>query len=490
MFNKKLIATMMTAGMISVSGMTAFAAGNTQAQFRGQGTFGGPMQNNQTMQNNQNMNNGQFQNNQNFGDQAFAGDQSNLLSSYTTADSASDIVTTSVTNTAKDLAVNDSDIQEITMSSDNSEVKIESSGTYKVTGSCSDGNLVVKKNTTGVVLILEDLSLTSTVGAPLSLNKYSEVKVVVNGNVTLTDNEDIADEETDDFDGAAIKAKDGSNVYICGDGTLNVNGNCKNGIKVGDADSPSFVIDMNGTVNIDAANDGINGGYDVTLLSGKFNVSADDDGLHADRILTIGADGKSPVINVKNSYEAVEGTVVNLVSGSGTFTSSDDGVNAANSDGTYSSEMDFSINITGGDWQINASGDGLDSNGNINLVNGSATIKSATTGGEAGIDVDGSLYISDSFNLNNSSGVSNMGEMGQQGQMPEMNNQQNTQQVQVPQQNQTQQNTQQRQVPQQNQAPQQNTQQNQRNNTQMQMPGMGGQMQMPGMSNNAGRGRR
>ena len=53
--------------------------------------------------------------------------------------------------------------------------------------------------------------------------------------------------------------------------------------------------------------------------------------------------------------------------------------------------------------------DGLDSNGNINLISGSATIKSASTGGDAGMDYDGQLYISDDFDLNNQSGVSNMG---------------------------------------------------------------------------------
>ena len=81
---------------------------------------------------------------------------------------------------------------------------------------------------------------------------------------------------------------------------------------------------------------------------------------------------------------------------------SDDAVNAANKDGTYSSELTFSINITGGTWTIQSRGDGLDSNGNINITGGSTTISSASMGGEAGVDWMGSLYVADGTLTNNS----------------------------------------------------------------------------------------
>lgn len=318
------------------------------------------------------------------------------------ASSPGEIVTGITTSSASSLTADYDNATVIEMSDDNSTVKIKSSGTYIVTGECSEGSITVTKGTTGVVLILRDLTLTSSSCAPLSLNKTSEVMVVVDGTVTLTDNEDIANEESDDFDGAAIKAKSGSSVYITGSGTLNIIGNTKNGIKIGDSDDgePSFVID-GPVINIVASNDGINSGYDLAILSGSVNISAGDDGLHADRILTV--DGA--VVTVTDSTEAVEGTVVNLFSGTGTFTASDDGINAANSDGTYA-DLGYSVNITGGEWTVNAGSDGIDSNGNVNITGGVLTIQnSSSIGGDAGIDYDGSIYVSDTATVNNNFGV-------------------------------------------------------------------------------------
>ena len=308
--------------------------------------------------------------------------------------------------------------------SENSEVKITSSGTYIVTGESSDGSITVKKGTTGVVLILDDLDLTSTSGAALSINKNAEVQVIISGTVTLTDNENPDDENSADeavadaYDGAAIKIKADSVAFFTGDGTLNINGNAKNGIKAGDNSSVIIGGDIN--INITAVNDGINSNYDFTILSGDIDISAGDDAIHADHILTVGSDGEGPDITITSCEEGLEGTVVNIVGGNINVTSSDDAVNAANSDGTYADELEFSINVTGGNITVKAGGDGLDSNGNINLIAGRATINSASNGGEAGIDYDGDFYISDNFVLNNNSGVAGPDMMpgGMQGGMP------------------------------------------------------------------------
>ena len=84
--------------------------------------------------------------------------------------------------------------------------------------------------------------------------------------------------------------------------------------------------------------------------------------------------------------------------------------------------LGYSVNITGGDVTVTTSADGIGSNGNVNLIGGSAAIRSASGGGEAGIDYYGALYVSDDFRLNNTSGVTgpdNMGGApGQMGGMP------------------------------------------------------------------------
>ncbi len=312
--------------------------------------------------------------------------------------------------------------------SEESAVTISSSGTYIVTGSSEEGSITVKKGTTGVVLVLDDLDLSSSGGAVLSVNKQAEVQVIISGTVNLTDNEDPDDENSADeavadaFDGAAIKIKADSVVFLTGDGTLNINGKAKNGIKAGD--DSSLIIGGDLELDIEAVNDGINSNYDITILSGDVNINAGDDGIHADHILTIGKDGTGPVLTIKNSNEGMEGTVVNIAGGDITVSAADDGINAANGDGVYEGVLGYSINITGGKVTVTAGTDGLDSNGNVNLIDGSLSIHSANNGGDAGIDYDGEYYVSPGFDLNNSSGVAGPdgmpGEMG--GGMPgEMN---------------------------------------------------------------------
>ena len=326
------------------------------------------------------------------------------------ASEPSEIVTSELTsNSAEALTADTANAETIVMSDENNSVKISKSGTYIVTGTCVDGNLAVKKGTTGVVLILKDLDLTSSVGATVSLNKGTEVKVIIEGNVTLTDAEDIADEETDDFDGAALKAKTGSSVVLTGTGTLTVNGSCKNGIKVSDLEeddiadgytNASFVIDGRDlTIDITAEGDGINSGTDLTIKSGNITVSSGDDGIKADYILTIGEEGtEGPAINVKKAGEAIEGATINIYNGNITVNATDDGINAANKDLTG---YTYSLNIMGGTINITAGADGIDSNGNINIIGGLTTIvRSANNGGEGGLDYEGSCYVKEGCLVN------------------------------------------------------------------------------------------
>ena len=339
------------------------------------------------------------------------------------ASEASEIKTSELTsNSAEDLQADYSSAQTIVMSDENAQVTVKESGTYIVTGTCSDGNITVKKGTQDVVLILKDLDLTSTAGATLSLNKGTETKVVIEGTVTLTDAEDLADEDTDDFDGAAIKAKAGSSTVLTGTGTLVVNGSCKNGIKVSGTDEDdiadgygdaSFIIDGSMTIRVTAANDGMNSGTDLTVKSGNITVAAGDDGIKADYILTIGEEGTDgPAIDITKSAEGLEGAVVNIYSGEITVNATDDGINAANSD---LSGYTFSINIMGGTVSISSGADGLDSNGNVNILGGLTTVvKAASNGGEGGLDYQGSCYIADGCFVNpyGTTRDSGMGQMG------------------------------------------------------------------------------
>lgn len=345
------------------------------------------------------------------------------------AESAGEIAVSTAENAAAGLEADLDSAVSITMSADNSDIEITESGTYVITGSCADGGITVKKGVTGVVLVLDDLDLASASGAAVSVSKEAQAKIVISGSVTLTDAENPADETSADeaiadaYDGAAMKFKASSQVCLTGDGTLTLNGSAKNGIKCGD--DSSLIIDGDVTVNITAANDGINGGYDVTLLGGTITVSAGDDALHADHILTVGSEEGGPTVSITRCQEGLEATVVNVFGGEVTIQSSDDAINAANADGRYADELAYSFNMTGGSVTINSQVDGIDSNGSVNLIGGSATIHSAYTIGDAGIDYDGQYYLSADFQLNNDSGVSGPDGMGgmMRGQMGRMNGQ-------------------------------------------------------------------
>lgn len=97
--------------------------------------------------------------------------QNGMQSNVEVSDSASEVVQGTMTNSAASLEADYDNATYITVSDDENDIKITSSGTYIITGTCSDGNITVKKGTTGVVLVLEDLDLTSTTGATVSVNK-------------------------------------------------------------------------------------------------------------------------------------------------------------------------------------------------------------------------------------------------------------------------------------------------------------------------------
>lgn len=295
------------------------------------------------------------------------------------------------------------------------DVKITGSGTYTFTGNCANGSIVVKKSVTDVTLILDNLNLTASATAPITCNKGSSVTIIAKaGSVNyLADdkynNDDIYTDTTvyPNIENAVIKCKDGSKVIICGAGTINVNSYGKNGIKGGydwyeeDADgnitdtllsTASLTIKevaLNITANV---NDGIKSDKELSILSGNISVSAADDAVKSDYVLNIGADGtEGPVIKVNKSTEGIEAATLNIYSGNITVNATDDGINAANSD---LSNYSFSYNQYGGYVYVNCTGgDGIDSNGTVNLKGGTAEIFSPSQGDGDPIDSDNGISL-------------------------------------------------------------------------------------------------
>ncbi|MBR1530996.1 MAG: carbohydrate-binding domain-containing protein, partial [Eubacterium sp.] len=164
---------------------------------------------------------------------------------------------------------------------DGTSLKITESGTYAVSGECRDGSITIKKGTEDVTLILNGLTLTSENTAPITCNKSTSVSIVAaSGTInTLTDSEKNNDEtytDNTEAENAVIKTKDGSDVTICGTGTININSNGKNGIKGGaatDTEGDASLTIKDVTLNITAnADDGLKSDQELNILSGSVTV--------------------------------------------------------------------------------------------------------------------------------------------------------------------------------------------------------------------------
>ncbi len=284
---------------------------------------------------------------------------------------------------------------------DGTDLKITGSGTYVLSGSCVDGSVTVKKGTTGVVLVLNGLTLNGSDTAAISCNKSSGVEIVAaTGTVnTLKDSEKNNDEAYPDnelAENAVLKCKDGSNVTVSGGGKIIIEALAKNGIKSGattdEEGTASFTI-RDASVSItNGVNDAINAEQELNIESGSLTVNAGDDAVHCDNTLNIGKNGGSgPEINIENCYEGLEGSIVNIYSGDININASDDGINAANSD---LKGNNFEINVCGGNIYIIAQGDGLDSNGDLNITGGRIEIYSASSGADEPLDADGVVSLS------------------------------------------------------------------------------------------------
>jgi hypothetical protein len=153
-----------------------------------------------------------------------------------------------------------------------------------------------------------------------------------------------------------------------------------------------------GTFDIDAADDAVHSNGNVLINGGTFAISTGDDGMHADLALTIaGGD-----IEIVKSYEGLEGSLITISGGDITVAASDDGVNVAGGNDAASAgagrqdsfgDGTHLLKITGGTLSIDANGDGLDSNGSIEMSGGTVVVNGPTGSGNGSVDYDGTFVI-------------------------------------------------------------------------------------------------
>lgn len=222
---------------------------------------------------------------------------------------------------------------------DGKDQTISAGGYYTIQGSTKDGGIVIDSKEK-VYIELAGVTIHNSDGPAILIENAQETTLTLrNGTVNR-----LSDGGSSKYN-AALFTND--TLLIEGGGALNITGNVEHGIESDD---------------------------DVIINNGNITISAKNDGMHVnDRITVNGGE-----VTVKSAVEGLEskGDIV-FNNGSISVSCSDDGINAAKN-----------ITINGGKVYARATrGDGLDSNGTID-IKGGTTVAIGSGQPECGIDAD------------------------------------------------------------------------------------------------------
>lgn len=131
-----------------------------------------------------------------------------------------------------------------------------------------------------------------------------------------------------------------------------------------------------GTFTINAAEDALNSQHHILLSDGTLNIATNKNGIQADAAIAV----KQGEINIMESNEGLEGEQITISGGTLNINAMDDGINITSSD--------HKLLITGGDIYIDAKGDGLDSNGSIEMSGGRVMIQGPSDDDNGALDYD------------------------------------------------------------------------------------------------------
>lgn len=286
---------------------------------------------------------------------------------------------------------------------------ITNSGVYHLTGSLDNGSILINAgDTSEVKLILDDVSIKNSTSPAISCISGDDLVIELIGENYLADGTKYSADLDEDIKSTIYSKAD---LTFEGDGELTVAANYQDGI-VG-KDDLKF---SSGTYHIAATDDGIRGKDSVYITGGTFDITAKgdavkstnetdagkgfvliengniaiaagDDGIHAVNMLAV----QGGTINITKSYEGLEAQKIIINNGEISVTASDDGINAGGgSDNTSKDPMagdaNCELTFNGGNVYINASGDGVDSNGYIYFNDGKVVIDGPTNNGNGALD--------------------------------------------------------------------------------------------------------
>jgi hypothetical protein len=270
---------------------------------------------------------------------------------------------------------------------DGSTITVTSAGTYRFSGSLTDGQITVDTTDEETVrLILNGVALTNSSTAPLNIvNAEKTIIILADGtDNTLTDGQlYIFDDAETDEPNAALFSK--SDLTIAGGGSLTVAGNYNDGIA-----SKDGLIISGGTISVNAVDDGIRGKDYLIVEAGQLTITAGGDGLKADNeeeadrgYITV-ADGR---LNITAGGDAVQAETDVLITG-GTFTLSSGSFSDDSTSGK-GIKAAVNVNIDGGSFTIDSADDAIHSNESLVINEGTFIIAS----GDDAMHADSSLTI-------------------------------------------------------------------------------------------------
>ena len=207
-------------------------------------------------------------------------------------------------------------------------VTIKAAGVYVLSGTLTDGTIVVDADDDDKVqLVLDGASVTAADYAAIYAKNADKVFVTLSQGTenSLTVSGDYVQTDDNNVD-AVIFAK--CDLTLNGSGNLTVKDNAGHGIV-----SKDDLVVADGTYTIDSQDHCLNGKDSVRIADGTFTLSCDEDGIHA------GNDDQ------QDGYVYIEGGDINISVG-------DDGIHA-----------EGLLIITGGDIDVAASDDGFNAAG-------------------------------------------------------------------------------------------------------------------------------
>ena len=223
-------------------------------------------------------------------------------------------------------------------SADGTIVYITADGTYVISGSCQNGQIVVEMDKTEKAqLVLMGLTLTCQDSAPLYVVSADKVGLTLaEGTVnTFSDGTAYNSNAFEKKPTACIYSRD--DLTINGKGELVVNANVNNGI--GTSNDLKIV---SGTVTVTAANNGLKGNDSVAIMGGTISVTSKDDGIKTENDTDPG-----------KGYIYVEGGEISV-------TCADDALQATQD-----------ITVAGGHITANAGGKTVNCDGTQDILSGS-----------------------------------------------------------------------------------------------------------------------